>query len=67
MDTEGICKADGKKLRYNPSSPKVLGSTLDEELDFQEHVNKTEKKASRALHILREVKVISKISSKKLT
>ena len=35
-------------------------------MNFQEHVNKTEKKASIALRILREVKGISKISSRKL-
>ena len=35
-------------------------------VNFQEHVNRTEKKASRALQIIREVKGISKISTKKL-
>ena len=38
----------------------------DEKLNFQEHVNRTEKKASWALQIIREVKGISKISTKKL-
>ena len=52
-------------IDYN-SYPKILGITLDEQLNFQENVNKTEKKASIALRILREVKGISKISSKKL-
>ena len=64
-EKECVCKADGKELKYNPH-PKILGITLDEQLNFQEHVNKTEKKASIALRILREVKGISKISSKKL-
>ena len=49
-------------LKYN-SNPKLLGITLDEELNFQEHVNMTEKKASRALQIIREVKGISQIST----
>ena len=64
VDREGLCKIDGKKLRYNPC-PKILGITLDELLNFQEHVSKTEKKTSRGSHILREVKGISRISSKK--
>ena len=58
-------KIDGSKLKYNPN-PKLLGITLDEKLNLQEHVNRTEKKASRALQIIREVKGISKISTKKL-
>ena len=40
-----LCKIDGSKLKYNS---KLLGITLDEKLNFQEHVNRTEKKASRA-------------------
>ena len=60
-----LCKIDGNNLKYN-SNPKLLGITLDEELNFQEHVNMTEKKASRALQIIREVKGISQISTKKL-
>ena len=58
-EKECVCKADGKELQYNPH-PKILGITLDEQLNFQEHINKTEKKASVALRILREVKGISK-------
>ena len=64
-EKECVCKANGEELKYNPN-PKILGITLDEQLNFQEHVNKTEKKASIALSILREVKGISRISSKKL-
>ena len=60
-----LCKINGSKLKYN-SNPKLLGITLCEKLKFQEHANRTEKKASRALHIIREVKGISKISTKKL-
>ena len=52
-------------VKYNPN-PKILGITLDEQLNFQEHVDKTEKKASIALSILREVKGIPRISLKKL-
>ena len=62
-----LCKIDGNNLKYTcNSNPKLLGITLDEELNFQEHVNMTEKKASRALQIIREVKGISQISTKKL-
>ena len=60
-----LCKIDGENLKYNPN-PKLLGITLDEQLNFQEHVNMTEKKASRAIQIIREVKGISQISTKKL-
>ena len=35
---------------------KIFGLTLDKQLNFQEHVNKTEKKASIALHSLMEAK-----------
>ena len=65
LDKEGLCKVNGKELQYNPC-PKILGITLDEQLNFQEHVTRTERKASRALHILREMKGIARISSKKL-
>ena len=54
-EKECVCKEDGKELMHNPY-PKKLGITLDKQLNFQEHVNKTEKKASIALRILREVK-----------
>ena len=64
-EKECVCKADCKELKYNTYS-KILGITLDEQLNFLEHVNKTEKKASNALSILREVKWISRISSKKV-
>ena len=53
-----MCKIDGNNLKYN-SNPKFLGITLDEALNFQEHVNMTEKKASRALQIIREKMYIS--------
>ena len=44
-EKECVCKANGEELKYNPN-PKILGINLDEQLNFQEHVNKTEKKAS---------------------
>ena len=46
LDKEGLCKVNGKELQYNPC-PKILGITLDEQLNFQEHVTRTERKASR--------------------
>ena len=64
-EKECVCKADGKDLKYNPYSI-ILGITLDEQLNFLEHVNKTEEKARNAMSILREVKWISRISSKKV-
>ncbi|MEW8545066.1 MAG: reverse transcriptase domain-containing protein, partial [Candidatus Thiodiazotropha sp.] len=58
-------KIGDKSIKYNPT-PKILGITLDEQLSFSAHVSATEKKASRALHVIREVKGISRISSKNL-
>lgn len=52
-------------LHYNPT-PKILGITLDEQLNVSAHVNITEKKASRALHVIREVKGIARMSTRNL-
>ena len=52
-------------LHYNPT-PKILGITLDEQLNFSTHVGITEKKASRALHVIREVKGIARMSTRNL-
>ena len=53
-----LCKVDEDNLKYS-STPKLLGITLDEQLNFQEHVNMSENKASRAIQIIRELKCIS--------
>ncbi|MCG8032941.1 MAG: RNAse HI domain-containing protein, partial [Candidatus Thiodiazotropha taylori] len=47
-------------------TPKILVITLDEKLTFMQHLQNTEKKASRSLKIIREVKGIGKISTSKL-
>ena len=52
-------------IGYNPT-PKILGITLDEKLTFMQHLQITEKKASRALKIIREVKGIDNVSTSKL-
>ena len=49
-------------IGYNPT-PKILGITLDEKLTFKQHIENTEKKASRALRVVREVKGIGNVST----
>ena len=58
-------KIKEETIGYNPT-PKILGITLDEKLTFMEHLQNTEEKASRSLKIIREVKGIGRISTKKL-
>ena len=52
-------------LKYN-STPRILGITLDEHLNFSSHLATVKKKASQALHVIREVKGIARMSSKNL-
>ncbi|MEW8545908.1 MAG: ribonuclease H family protein, partial [Candidatus Thiodiazotropha sp.] len=52
-------------ISYNPT-PKILGITLDEKLNFQAHMANTERKAAKALAVIREVKGITRVSSQKL-
>ena len=53
-------------LPYN-NQPKILGIVLDEKMTFEPHVQMVEKKSSRALKVIREVKGIAdKISTKKM-
>jgi ribonuclease HI len=52
-------------LRYNPT-PRLLGVFLDEELNFNHHIDKTEAKANKALNLLRTVKSTEKINTKRL-
>ncbi|CAG2213469.1 unnamed protein product [Mytilus edulis] len=56
---------NGKELNYNPN-PKLLGVILDEKMTFGKHLETLEKRASRNLTILREVRQISKMNTKKL-
>ena len=52
-------------IGYNPT-PKIIGITLNGKLSFMQHLQNTEKKASRALKIIREVKGIGNVSTIKL-
>ena len=56
---------DGKEVAYNPN-PKILGLHLDETLNFQNHIKKTEQKAYKAIGVLRQIKHVEKISTLKL-
>ena len=53
-------KIGEETIGFNPT-PKILGITLDEKLTFMEHLQNTEKKASCAPKIIREVKGIGRI------
>ena len=64
--SEHAFKIDNQTLTYN-SSPKKLGITLDERMTFDQHIKQVEKKANRALRVIREVKgIAAKASTKKL-
>ena len=64
-DIHSIFKIGDTTLKYN-STPKILGITLDEHLNFSSHLNIVERKASQALHVIREVKGIARMSSRNL-
>lgn len=55
----------GKKLRYN-STPKLLGITLDEKMTFNTHIQGLERKATRSLSSLREVRQITQMKTEKM-
>ncbi|CAG2198582.1 unnamed protein product [Mytilus edulis] len=52
-------------LKYNPN-PVILGLKLDEQLNFNSHIESTVKKAKRSLGIIREIKGIALIPTKTL-
>ncbi|MEW8547348.1 MAG: ribonuclease H family protein, partial [Candidatus Thiodiazotropha sp.] len=60
-----IFTIENTTLHYN-ATPKILGITLDEQLSFSAHIGVTEKKANRALHVIREVKGIARMSTRNL-
>jgi hypothetical protein len=46
------------------SYPKLLGVTLDEKLNFGQHILNIERKAGNSLGILREIKGLGQIKTK---
>jgi len=52
-----------KPLKYNPY-PKLLGVTLDEKLNFSQHIQNIERKAGKSLGMLREIRGIANIKTK---
>ena len=53
--------------KSNNNQPKILGIVLDEKMTFEPLVKMVEKKAGRALKVIREVKgIIDKISTRKM-
>jgi ribonuclease HI len=60
-----VVKMDNNILPYNPN-PRILGLHLDEELSFEMHISNVERKANKALSLLRIVKGTEKITTKRL-
>jgi len=57
---------NNRTLSYN-KTPKILGINLDEHMTFDQHIQQVERKASRTLRIIREVKgIATTVSTKKL-
>ena len=54
---------NNKILKYN-RNPKLLGVTLDEKLNFGQHILNIEKKAGNSLRMLREIKGLGQIKTK---
>lgn len=58
-------KLRNHQLKYN-KNPKILGLILDEQLNFNNHIEYIIKRAKRSLGIIREIKGIAKIPTKVL-
>ena len=58
-------KLGNHQLKYN-KTPKILGLILDEQLNFNNHIQYIIKRAKRSLGIIREIKGIAKIPTKVL-
>jgi hypothetical protein len=58
-----ILKLNNKILKYN-RNPKLLGVTLDEKLNFGQHILNIEKKVGNSLGMLREIKGLGQIKTK---
>ena len=54
-----------EEIKYN-KTPKILGVTPDESLNFQSHISKIEQKANKALSSLKQVKFVENINTQKL-
>ena len=57
-----ILKLNYKILKYN-RNPKLLGVTLDEKLNFGQHILNIEWKAGNSLGMLREIKGLGQIKT----
>jgi hypothetical protein len=57
-----ILKLNYKILKYN-RNPKLLGVTLDEKLNFGQHILNIERKAGNSLGMLREIKGLGQIKT----
>ena len=56
---------DGANFPFS-KSPNLLRISWDEQLDFKEHISRTETKAIRVLHLIHGVKDISGVGTKKV-
>ena len=61
LTTKPNFELDVIPLKYN-ATPKILGITLDEQLDFEDHMQSVTMMASNSLRIIREVKGFATIS-----
>jgi hypothetical protein len=57
-----ILKLNNKILKYN-RNPKLLGVTLDEKLNFGQHIQNIERKAGNSLQMLREIKGLGQMKT----
>ena len=64
-DSENTLQVNNNNFTYN-SSTKILGVILDEHMTFSNHIDHVERISNAALHTIREIKGISKMSRTKL-
>ena len=62
---EKILKVNDHSFHYS-TNPRLLGVILDEKVKFNDHIKYIEKRANNAIHIIREIKGLAKISRTKL-
>ncbi|CAG2201657.1 unnamed protein product [Mytilus edulis] len=63
--TSVLLKLGNGTLKHN-NNPKILGVTLDQKLTFNTHIDNVLKTAKRSLGIIREIKGIANIPTKRL-